>query len=109
MTKREALSRRQPEGRASVCAATPRRGSLLYSRKMIKAASAVLLMAAAFVLPVGADQSKMLLVLQCGSDWCVSGEDVRRVFEGAEFRRMPGVKNEVFHLNKILVYGDRLY
>ena len=24
-------------------------------------------------------------------------------------RRTPGAKDEVFHLNKILVYGDRLY
>ncbi len=31
-----------------------------------------------------------LLVLQCGSDWCVSGESVRRVFESAEFRRALG-------------------
>ena len=28
--------RRQPEGRASVCAATPRRGSLLYKTKILK-------------------------------------------------------------------------
>ena len=61
---------------------------------MIKAARAVLLLAAAFVLPVDADQSKMLLVLQCGSDWCESGEDVRRVFEGAEFRRLLGDRYE---------------
>ena len=39
--------------------------------KMIKAARAVLLLAAAFVLPVDADQSKMLLVLQCGCPACV--------------------------------------
>lgn len=37
-----------------------------------------------------ANQGKMLLVLQCGSDWCESGEDVRRVFEGREFRRYLG-------------------
>ncbi len=70
---------------------------------MIKAASAVLLMAAAFVSPANvvfakgfsdADQSRMLLVLQCGSDWCLSGEDVRRVFEGVEFRRLLGDKYE---------------
>ena len=36
----------------------------------------------------------MLLVLQCGSDWCESGEDVRRVFEGAEFRRLLGDRYE---------------
>lgn len=33
---------------------------------------------------------KDLLILQCGSDWCESGEDVRRVFESPEFRRALG-------------------
>ena len=101
VTKKDALNGKPYAGNPhirfdedEVVLVTPRRGSLLYSRKMIKAASAVLLMAAAFVLPVGADQSKMLLVLQCGSDWCVSGEDVRRVFEGAEFRRLLGGRYE---------------
>ena len=35
---------------------------------------------------------KGVLVLQTGSDWCVSGEQVRKVFEGAEFRRAVGSK-----------------
>ena len=34
--------RRQPEGRASVCAATPRRGSLLYKVKPLNAVAAVI-------------------------------------------------------------------
>ncbi len=33
---------------------------------------------------------KNCLVLQCGSDWCVSGEDVRKVFTSAEFRKELG-------------------
>ena len=35
-------------------------------------------------------EQKGLLILQCGSDWCESGEDVRRVFEGSAFRRALG-------------------
>ena len=35
-------------------------------------------------------RGKSILVLQCGSDWCVSGECVRKVFESAEFRRALG-------------------
>ncbi len=35
-------------------------------------------------------EGKCLLVLQCGSDWCESGEDVRRVFESREFARAVG-------------------
>ena len=35
---------------------------------------------------------KGVLVLQTGSDWCVSGEQLRKVFEGAEFRRAVGSK-----------------
>ena len=35
---------------------------------------------------------KGILVLQTGSDWCVSGERVRKVFESSEFRRMAGGK-----------------
>ena len=31
-----------------------------------------------------------MLILQCGSDWCDSGEDVRRVFTSAEFRAALG-------------------
>ena len=33
---------------------------------------------------------KGLLVLQCGSDWCESGEDVRKVFESDAFRKSLG-------------------
>ena len=33
---------------------------------------------------------KGVLVLQVGSDWCVSGEDVRKVFESDAFRRVIG-------------------
>ena len=43
---------------------------------------------------------KGLLVLQCGSDWCVSGEDVRKVFEGSEFRKLLAGKYE------LAVYDD---
>ena len=35
-------------------------------------------------------EQKGLLILQCGSDWCESGEDVRKVFEGGAFRRALG-------------------
>ena len=35
-------------------------------------------------------RGKSVLVLQCGSDWCVSGECVRKVFESAEFRKALG-------------------
>ena len=35
---------------------------------------------------------KGVLVLQAGSDWCVSGEDVRKVFESDAFRRAVGSK-----------------
>ena len=37
-----------------------------------------------------AAQGGHLLVLQCGSDWCESGEDVRKVFESATFRDALG-------------------
>ena len=35
---------------------------------------------------------KGVLVLQVGSDWCVSGEDVRKTFESDAFRRAVGSK-----------------
>ena len=35
---------------------------------------------------------KGVLVLQTGSDWCVSGEDVRKTFESDAFRRALGPK-----------------
>ena len=44
--------------------------------------------AAGDALPGG----KGMLILQVGSDWCVSGEDVRKVFESDEFRRAVGSK-----------------
>ena len=36
--------------------------------------------------------AKGALVLQVGSDWCVSGEDVRKAFESSEFKRAMGSK-----------------
>lgn len=40
---------------------------------------------------------KCLLVLQTGSDWCVSGEAVRKVFESREFARAcPGFATAVY-------------
>lgn len=65
------------------------------------AALAAVLCAAAALTSEGAPQSpaanratggKGVLVLQTGSDWCVSGERVRKVFDGAEFRRLTGSK-----------------
>ena len=41
---------------------------------------------------LAARAGKGVLVLQTGSDWCVSGEKVRRVFESAEFRHAAGSK-----------------
>ena len=43
---------------------------------------------------------KGTLVLQVGSDWCVSGQDVRKAFESAEFRRAVGSRFE------LLVYDE---
>ena len=37
----------------------------------------------------------------------LTGQKVKGRF--VRVRRTPGAKDEVFHLNKILVYGDRLY
>ena len=39
-----------------------------------------------------ARSGKGILVLQTGSDWCVSGERVRKAYESAEFRRAAGGK-----------------
>ena len=39
---------------------------------------------------------KGVLVLQTGSDWCVSGEQVRKAFESPEFRRAVGSKYLLF-------------
>ena len=41
---------------------------------------------------LAARAGKGVLVLQTGSDWCVSGEKVRKVFESSEFRRAAGSK-----------------
>ena len=41
---------------------------------------------------LAARAGKGVLVLQTGSDWCVSGEQVRKVFESSEFRRAAGSK-----------------
>ena len=38
---------------------------------------------------------KGMLILQCGSDWCESGEDVRRVFTSPEFRVATGGKYDL--------------
>ena len=39
---------------------------------------------------LAAKSGKGILILHCGSDWSVSGEDVRKVFTSAEFRRAVG-------------------
>ena len=54
--------------------------------------AAVLLGASAFaaerdVASVAAQTKRGVLVLQVGSDWCVSGENVRKAFESREFTR----------------------
>ena len=84
------------DGGGVALAATPRRGSLLYKSSII---SAVVALAAFAKTPAevprehrypDAAQGGHLLVLQCGSDWCESGEDVRKVFESATFRDALG-------------------
>lgn len=44
------------------------------------------------ILDKAVRSGKGVLVLQVGSDWCVSGEDVRKVFESDAFRRAVGPK-----------------
>ena len=147
-------------------------------RKMMVAACAVVALAAFAKTPEevpkehrypDAAQGGHLLVLQCGSDWCESGEWIARAArpleghrafadscaealkgwrqppievqlsgDGKEWRtvfsddavrteyrvdlgdksvvakfvrvrRVPGAREDFFHLNKILVYGDRMY
>ena len=60
------------------------------------ALAAALLAAPAFaasdVLSQASRADKGILVLQVGSDWCVSGEDVRKAFESDAFRRAVGSK-----------------
>ncbi len=60
----------------------------------------ILLLALASSLTVFARSGKGILVLQVGSDWCVSGEAVRKAFDSAKFRRGVGSGWE-FH-----VYDD---
>ena len=56
----------------------------------------VMLVAMAFLPSLAAGDAlpggKGMLVLQVGSDWCISGEDVRKVFESDELRRAVGSK-----------------
>ena len=48
--------------------------------------------AVALAASAAGGDGKGMLVLQIGSDWCVSGEAVRKVFEGSAFRGAVGVK-----------------
>ena len=54
----------------------------------------ILVLALLYTLAVVAG-GKGVLVLQCGSDWCVSGENVRRVFESKEFKKALGGRYEL--------------
>ena len=68
---------------------------------MICRLTAAVLAAAALAFPFAAEAaSKGLLVLQTGSDWCVSGEDVRKAFESQAFARAVGAKYD------LAVYDD---
>ena len=44
------------------------------------------------VAALAAQAQKGVLVLQVGSDWCVSGENVRKAFESREFKKTVGGK-----------------
>ena len=66
---------------------------------MKNSTTALLSAAVAALLSLPAD-GKGMLILQCGSDWCESGEDVRRVFTGQEFRAALGGKFD------LAVYDD---
>ena len=59
-------------------------------RKSINAAVTTFISLCLAFLCIGAygafESSKCLLVLQVGSDWCESGDYVRKVFESKEFR-----------------------
>ena len=59
---------------------------------VLVAAASEALFAAPSILDRAADVGKGVIILQAGSDWCVSGEDVRKVFEGDVFRRSVGSK-----------------
>ena len=65
-------------------------------------AAVVPICAAVAVSPVdsASRQNKGILVLHVGSDWCVSGDDVRKVFLSPEFKGIVG-KNYV-----LAVYDD---
>ena len=73
--------RRQPEGRASVCAATPRRGSLLYRRNNVSR-----ILAAAFAVALVA----CLPIAVFAAEWFVSpsGNDSAAGTEAAPFRTL---------------------
>ena len=58
--------RRQPEGRASVCAATPRRGSLLYKQLAVKACAAALVAVVTGVLAARASEVELKWTLEKG-------------------------------------------
>ena len=68
---------------------------------MLVVAAAGALFAAPSILDRAADEGRGIIILQAGSDWCVSGEDVRKVFEGDAFRRSVGSKY------LFAVYDDR--
>ena len=68
---------------------------------VLVAAASGALFAAPSILDRAADAGKGVIILQAGSDWCVSGEDVRKVFEGDGFRRSVGSKY------LFAVYDDR--
>ena len=73
-------------------------------RRILFAACAAMLQAGAvFAVPpadLASRQNKGILVLHVGSDWCVSGDDVRKVFLSPEFKGSVG-KNYV-----LAVYDD---
>lgn len=58
----------------------------------IRAVATFAVCAACTCFAAPAHNGKGLLVLQVGSDWCVSGEDVRKTFESDAFRRAVGSK-----------------
>ena len=82
--------RRQPEGRASVCATTPRRGSLLYEIAVLVLASAVTWSGFAddsviawaddtIAVDMSRDDFRVVLgdaTLRCSPDWCTGGTNV---------------------------------
>ena len=72
-------------------------------RILFAACAAMLQSGAVFAVPpadLASRQNKGILVLHVGSDWCVSGDDVRKVFLSPEFKGSVG-KNYV-----LAVYDD---